>query len=437
MTKRRARVNSVLPSSLLPSRALPNRMVARWRVVVRRLAPQRLAPQRLATVMVVLVAFLHHAAAQPAAAGSAKAPTTPAPPAGKEQSANEIYAAAQRHYMAHRYTEALPLFRKLAKEQDSPNARLYVARSLREVGRLPEAYEEMKATVADAGSRAKAEPRFAATRSAAQKELEQLNKQVGFVTLQLPGKLHGLVVEINGVPVPSNRFSEKTAVMPGTVRIRADAPGFVGYRQEPLVAAGQTETVAIALTPKVKSRPVVPPPAPPPTPTPSAAPPPRPTPTAAPAPPSPAVEPPAASLPTPPEEPDEPAAPKRRGKGLLVGGIVTVGLAALCGVGFGVTRKMAGDKYDEVDEACGGTRCPDDRYDDDIDTGEALDIASHASLGAGVLALLGGGVLITIHMVRDDGPEPGASSEPPQTGTLELLPVPGGGLLAYGMALPF
>ncbi|MBW2457702.1 MAG: hypothetical protein JRI68_24570 [Deltaproteobacteria bacterium] len=380
--------------------------------------------------MLVLVASLPNAAAQPAATGSAKAPSAAA---GKGQSANEIYAAAQRHYMAQRYTEALPLFRQLANENRSPNARLYVARSLREVGRLPEAYEEMKATAADAAKRAKTEPRFTATRDAAAKELKQLQRQVGFVTLHLPGKPHGLVVELNGAPVPSHRLSEKTAVMPGTVRIRADAPGFVGYRQDLSVAAGETESVAIALTPKVKSRPVVPPPAPAPTPAPA----PAPTQTTAPAPPPPPVAPPPEPLPAPPPEPEEPEGPDKPGKGMLVGGIVAVGLAALCGIGFGVTRKMAGDQYDEVNEACGGTRCPTDDYEDDIDAGEALDIASHASLGAGALALLTGGVLITIHLVRDDGPEPGSSPEPTETGTLGFIPVPGGAVLTYGMALPF
>jgi hypothetical protein len=100
-----------------------------------------------------------------------------------------------------------------------------------------------------------------------------------------------------------------------------------------------------------------------------------------------------------------------------------------------VTRKMAGDHYDEVVEACGGQRCTDSSYDEEIDTGEALDIASHASLGAGALALLTGGVLITLHLVSSDDPSqprPGASH-----GTLQARTTPGGLMVSYDMALPF
>jgi len=284
--------------------------------------------------------------------------------------------------------------------------------------------------VADASARAKAEPRFVATRDAAKTELGQLERRVGFVTLYLAGKPQGLVVELNGVPVPPDRLTERTAVMPGTVRIRADATGFVGYRQDLAVAAGETESVAIALTPKVTPRPGVTPPTPPPAPPPTAPPPPT---TTGPAPPPPA--PPPEPAPAPPPEPDPPEPPERPGKGILIGGIVAVGLAALCGIGFGVTRKMAGDRYDEVNEACGGTRCPDDTYDDDIDVGEALDIASHASLGAGALLLVTGGVLFTVHLVRDDAPAVGPDTA--GRGTLALSPVPGGAVVSYGMALPF
>src|SRR5690606_23003072 len=38
---------------------------------------------------------------------------------------------------------ALPFFQKAAQQSGSPNARLYVARCLRETGKLPQAYDEM------------------------------------------------------------------------------------------------------------------------------------------------------------------------------------------------------------------------------------------------------------------------------------------------------
>ncbi len=338
-------------------------------------------------------------------------------------SPDDVYLTAQEHYRAQRYTEALPLFRKLAREQHSPNARLYLARSLRQVGRLPEAHNEMRETVRAAAARAKTESRFAATRNAARRELAELEARVGFVTLYLAGTPRGLVVELNGVPVPPNRFSAQTAVLPGTVRIRADAPGFVGYRRKISVAAGTTQNIAIALTPVV----LAPPPAPGPAPAPA--------PTALPAPLPQPVEPPT-PLPTRPTEPAEPEPDPGGGNGMLVGGVVAIGLAALTGIGAGVTRKMAGDRYDEIVEACGDQPCADPSYDEDIDSGEALDIASHASLGVAGLALLTGGVLITIHFARSDD-DPSSPSAGPGHGTLQAITIPGGAALSYGMALPF
>ena len=75
------------------------------------------------------------------------------------------------------------IFLRLANNHRSPNARLYVARSLREMGRLDEAHDAMARTVEEATARAMREPRFEATRKAAQAQLDDLKTRVAYLTL--------------------------------------------------------------------------------------------------------------------------------------------------------------------------------------------------------------------------------------------------------------
>ena len=62
------------------------------------------------------------------------------------------FAQAQSLYDAGNFTGALPIFEELTRETSSPNARFYVARCLRELGRTVEAYDAMVATVRDGGT---------------------------------------------------------------------------------------------------------------------------------------------------------------------------------------------------------------------------------------------------------------------------------------------
>src|SRR5689334_2876510 len=83
----------------------------------------------------------------------------------------EQFAAAQKLFEAKDFTGALPKFKELVDATGSPNARLYVARCLRELGRTAEAYDEMATTVRDATQRAEAETKYAPTRDAAAAEM--------------------------------------------------------------------------------------------------------------------------------------------------------------------------------------------------------------------------------------------------------------------------
>src|SRR5689334_6627294 len=67
----------------------------------------------------------------------------------------------------HHYAEALQVFQASQELLPSPNTELYMARCLREMGKLDEAYNTFLSTSTDAHARSAAEPRFAPTADAA------------------------------------------------------------------------------------------------------------------------------------------------------------------------------------------------------------------------------------------------------------------------------
>jgi tetratricopeptide (TPR) repeat protein len=104
-----------------------------------------------------------------AAAFSLSAPAQGAPAApDKAALAKELaqFKAAQRLYDKRDFKAALAQFREI----ESPNAHLYAGRCLRELGNLPEAYEEFTRAIRDATEHADAKPHYAITRDAASTE---------------------------------------------------------------------------------------------------------------------------------------------------------------------------------------------------------------------------------------------------------------------------
>ncbi|RLB62534.1 MAG: hypothetical protein DRI90_08845, partial [Deltaproteobacteria bacterium] len=98
----------------------------------------------------------------------------------------EAFARGRTLWEAGDHVAAYPFFQRALEATGSPNARIYVARRLRELGRLPEAYEEMSTTWQDAMAMAKTEDRYVATRDAAAAELVMLEQQVGKVIVLPP-----------------------------------------------------------------------------------------------------------------------------------------------------------------------------------------------------------------------------------------------------------
>ncbi len=135
----------------------------------------------------------------------------------------KIYA--QRHFeegLVHfdgaHYAEALSSFERSQELFDSPNTRLYIARSLVELGNLPKAANHYEEVIRAAALRETSEPRYEATRVAATKELEPLRKSLSTIVLRTTIDISKIAsVTLNGDPVPTNTLGLPIYVLPGEV----------------------------------------------------------------------------------------------------------------------------------------------------------------------------------------------------------------------------
>jgi hypothetical protein len=283
------------------------------------------------------------------ALGSLLALTTPAWPlhaadTGAAADERTRFKAAQELYEKSNFAAALPLFRAI----QSPNARLYAARCLVGLKQLPEAYDELSATVREATERALTEPRYAATRDAASTERTALAAKIGLVVIAVTDRPAGIEVTVAGRVVPADHLGEAVPVAPGPVLVEATAPGRVAFQRKLAIGAGSSEVLAIALVADTV----------------------------------------AATSPTP-TTPHEKTGGGLRTAGFVVGGVGVAGLAT-----FAVTGLLANSKYNTVSAACGGTHCTDPAYQSQINAGKTLDTVANVGLGVGLAGLAGGALMI-------------------------------------------
>lgn len=284
------------------------------------------------------------------ALGGACAPSVARAAEDAAQAASKQFAAAQSLFDAKDYAGALPLFRKALGATGSPNARLYVARCLRELGRLPEAYDELRITQHEAAARAETEAKYAPTRDAAASEGAILERRVGRLVIAIADPEPGVEVTLDGAPVANERVGAPIAVTPGLREVVVTGPDGATARREVTVGAGEVKTLAVAL-PRPGEGGAAPPIAP------------------------------------PPEEPTS-------GGKLRVAGYVVTGLG-VAGLGlFGVTAFLAESKFSTLEEECGAARCSDPKYGDVVDSGKTFDTLATVGLISGIAGVAVGTALI-------------------------------------------
>ncbi len=244
---------------------------------------------------------------------------------------------------------ALPHFQKAVELSASPNARIFLARCLRELGRYPEAYEEMEQTVRDARVRAETDPRYTETRDAAAAELAVLEGKVGRVSVALSPSLAGAQVWLNGRPLGVERVGKPVAVDTGAVRVTAKTATGETVEQTLEVLAGTLQSTTLA--------------------------------TAGPAP----------LLPGP--GPESEASDFGVVRGLGVGAL---GLGALGFVGFALGTVQADDAFATLESTCGTGPCDSTATADTISEGKIFEVIALSGLVVGIVGVAAGTIMLIV-----------------------------------------
>ncbi len=285
--------------------------------------------------------------------------------ASKEQNlaAQKAFEAADVLYDAKHFSEALAAFRASHDVVKSANTRLMIARSLRELGRLGEAYAEAKAALAEAEAVSDRHPRYVETARAAREDLQGLETRVGFVKIDLSKTSdQELVAKIGERSFEATALGEPIAVTPGKTTIVVTAAGPKEYRREVLVEAGSTKTVSVDFAP------------------------PR------------SMDSGAEPEPNPPEpapKPAESAVHVGPDSSMRTWAYVAGGAGAAGFLTFGVFGLLNNSSYSTLEDDCPNGLCQSGR-NDDIDAGRRYQLIANVGLGVGIVGLAAGTTLFLL-----------------------------------------
>jgi hypothetical protein len=133
---------------------------------------------------------------------------------------------------------------------DSPNARLELARALRDSHQPGNAWAEYGRVVEDATKLAAKEPRYARTADAATAERRDLEPQLAFVVVTVAHPPPGAILKVSGRTVPPERWSAPIVAFPGAVDVvLTDASGKELARTVVPVAAGEKTPASLDAQP--------------------------------------------------------------------------------------------------------------------------------------------------------------------------------------------
>jgi hypothetical protein len=245
---------------------------------------------------------------------------------------------------------------------NSPNARLVLARALRDSGQTADAWAEYGRTVDDATRLAATEDRYAKTAEAATAERAELESNLAFVTVTVAHAPPGATLKVAGRLVPAEEWTRPVVAPPGAVDVVVgDAGGGALTRQTVSASLGQKTPVALDAQP---------PPPPPPVP---------------------AIE---STKPEPALPVGAPASDrsKLRPYAYVVGGIGVAGFAL-----FTVFGLMDNATYSDLQGACPHNVCPPSKQTE-VDSGRTQQTVANAGLIIGAVGVATGATLLALSL---------------------------------------
>ena len=180
-----------------------------------------------------------------------------APPAfadTNEALALKAFEDGRRLFEARRYDDARMAFQTSLDAMPSPNTRLYIARCLRETGKIASAYSTFRIVSREAEDRvlATGDKRYVATQKSAALEAERLAPRVPHIVFRLdrtpgtrPADLERAVVSIDGAVVPRSELGATLDLDPGPHAIDLSGPHVRRWHVSISLAPGDTKTIAL------------------------------------------------------------------------------------------------------------------------------------------------------------------------------------------------
>ena len=275
--------------------------------------------------------------------------------------AQKTFLAADELFDAKRYEEAISAYRASWEIVASPNTRLQVARCLRELGRVGEAYDELMGAVADGERAASKDQKYARAAEAARVELKALQAQIAFVTVRVDSVPDSTSFRVGARQMEIADFARPIAVAAGKIQVVARVPGRGAVVKTITLAPGAEGEVAFDFD---ESAPAL---------QPSAA---------------------AASVPSAPtpaaSDSSAHESTSLRPYAFIAGGVGVLGLAS-----FAVLGTMNNSKFSDLEDKCQAGNCPADSQSD-IDSGRQLQTFANVGLVVGIVGVGTGAALFLL-----------------------------------------
>ncbi len=278
---------------------------------------------------------------------------------------------------------------------DSPNARLVLARALRDSGKLTEAWAEYGRTIDDAVKLNDAGGHYGPAMGSAQIERGELEPKLAFVIITYDKAPPDATLKVAGQVIPAAAWIAPIVVPAGAVDVVVTDPSGKEIARK-TVAAAVGEKTPVDLD------------APPPVP---ATPPPAATPSADDIPPADRPDQPA--LPPPPDTSTSNGRRTLRTYSYVAGGVGAAGFIV-----FAIFGAMEKSTYSSLQNACPGNVCPPSKSGD-VSSGKTQELVANVGLGVGIVGVAAGATLFALSF--GGGRSPGAS----QTAGTSLVFSPG------------
>jgi tetratricopeptide (TPR) repeat protein len=280
--------------------------------------------------------------------------------AEQKDNARSSFTTALEAYDSERYEEALDGFRRSYAAVASPNTHLMIARTLRSLDRIAEAYEELGQVVAEAEAAAKADDKYDKAADAARADRQALETEIGRVRVRGSESLgERAQLSVGGRTIPRERWDEPVVVEPGmvVVHVLGQQPKEMG------VSAGSTVDVDVT-PPRVPFRD------------------------------------------TPVESEVGYTGPDRRTMAYVAGGVGAVGL-----ITYAIFGALTLTTYDDIDEQCRDKQCPAD-LSEDAARGRIYQGVANAGFVVGVIGIATGAGLLAWDLLDDDDSDAALSVGP-------------------------